>query len=513
MNKSILTLLTIISLLACRSEASNDFPPLQLAMLSADVYDKNYIEELPKDWEVFLNLPETPWYQNINIGHVAEGISAIKSVVDGDSAWKKKTAKAIMHTVSAGGYFARAYRHIPSNRIVIAHRGTDFPSAFSQDSASLKDIAWGVLTFAQDLDDDYNIFMGEGPDQQFLMAQNFVEAVKDSFAARHQTAPDIMHVGHSLGGVLAQLCALEDTVQAVTFDSPGCLEPAQKLLKQTPSSSAPITNYKAAPNAINSANRQCGQVIRLYPAFNAPKPKSSNYSIQVGSDTINQLIEYLQFTLEQHTMTGFFSCFDKTGYPIIASNQTDFWPVADQKYLGLGHYINPLSHPHWRTLQGHYDSKASKQQKGINIVGNDQANNLFGATGYNDSLFAKAGNDRLWGFGGNDILLAAEGSDTLTGGSGNDLLVGGQGDDVYWLNSADYGIETIKDDDGQIYIDGQLFETEISNQLHNRQIDKQTIQHHNQDYELSFKTTTLIIKKGDFEVHILDFRTAYWGIK
>lgn len=509
MHKSLLTITAIISLWACRSNAFNDIPPLELAILAADVYDQNYIEELPEDWEVFLNMENTPWYQNINLGHVAEGLTAMQSAIKGDSSWKKKAAKAILHTVSAGGYFARAYRHIPSNQIVIAHRGTDFPSALSSDSATLKEVAWGMLVFAQDLDDDYNIFMGDGPSEQFLHAQNFTETVKDSFLARYQSPPALIHIGHSLGGVLAQLCALEDSTKAVTFDSPGCLEPAQKLLKNKATASHLITNYKAAPNAINSANGQCGRVVRLYPEFKNPK---RSYSIKTDLDTTNQLIKYLQFTLDQHTMTGFLPCFDKEGYPIVYSDQSDSWPIADKEYLGLAYYTNPLSHPHWQAIQGAYNPKLSGLQKGVTIVGNAADNSLFGATGYMDSIWAGAGNDRLWGYGGNDVLLAQEGNDTLTGGSGNDLLVGGKGKDIYWLNSIDQGIETIKDDDGQIVIDGQIFQTTIDEQLHSRKIQVQTIEHLNQSFELSFNASTLIIKKGDFEIHILDFRTGYWGI-
>lgn len=513
MYKSFLTVSILISLWACRSNAANDIPPLQLAMLSADVYDQNYIDELPKDWEVFLNMENTPWYKNINIGHIAEGLTAMQSVVKGDSSWKLKAAKAILHTVSAGGYFARAYRHIPSNQIIIAHRGTDFPSALGKENTTLKEVAWGILVFAQDLDDDYNIFMGDGPSEQFLHAQNFAATVKDSFEARYQTAPIITHIGHSLGGVLAQLCALEEETNAVTFDSPGCLEPAQQLLKNKKKLSTHlITNYKAAPNAINSTNRQCGKVIRLYPPFEKSSSDNKNYTIKLDLDTINQLVDYLTFTLAQHAIVGFLPCFDEKGYPIVFSDQSHSWPIADKKYLGLDYYINPLSHPHWQKLQDHYDPKASGLQKGVTIVGNPSHNSLFGATGYNDSLQAGAGNDRLWGYGGNDVLLGQEGNDTLTGGSGQDLLVGGKGKDVYWLNSIDQGIEIIKDDDGQIFIDGQLFQTRIEAQLHSRKIQKQAVEHQNQTYELSFKASTLIIKKGDFEIHILDFRTGYWGI-
>ncbi|MBQ3442951.1 MAG: hypothetical protein IJG33_06880, partial [Selenomonadaceae bacterium] len=71
---------------------------------------------------------------------------------------------------------------------------------------------------------------------------------------------------------------------------------------------------------------------------------------------------------------------------------------------------------------------------GLNIVGNDNANSIFG-TAHEDTLDGGKSNDTLYGGDGNDSLKGGDGKDYIYGGDGNDTLWGGAGNDSLWGNA------------------------------------------------------------------------------
>ncbi|MEM8572560.1 MAG: calcium-binding protein [Pseudomonadota bacterium] len=62
-----------------------------------------------------------------------------------------------------------------------------------------------------------------------------------------------------------------------------------------------------------------------------------------------------------------------------------------------------------------------------------------------DYLLGEGNDDDLFGDGGNDSLYGGSGKDKLTGGSGNDFLEGGSGEDAFVFDSANTGVDYIKD--------------------------------------------------------------------
>lgn len=83
---------------------------------------------------------------------------------------------------------------------------------------------------------------------------------------------EISFTGHSLGAILAELCAAKYEKSAVTFESPGSNDMIGEMARkdQLPSG-APITtrdtiiSYQAAISAFNRKNPYAGKRIRLYP--------------------------------------------------------------------------------------------------------------------------------------------------------------------------------------------------------------------------------------------------------
>jgi hypothetical protein len=73
-------------------------------------------------------------------------------------------------------------------------------------------------------------------------------------------------VGHSLGAVMAELCAVEIGVQCISFESPGSLEIIKKFDRYRISldNGLRITNYLSAPNIINTLNEYPGVSYRMF---------------------------------------------------------------------------------------------------------------------------------------------------------------------------------------------------------------------------------------------------------
>jgi len=122
---------------------------------------------------------------------------------------------------------------------------------------------WDMI---KDMDDDYDIFHGKIPLQQFEAAQHFVKKAKESYVEKYKKEPQIIHTGHSLGAVLAELCAMKDNSKAITFESPGSKPLASQLvdIQDVDFGNVDITSCNAEPNQINTLHENLGKVIPLY---------------------------------------------------------------------------------------------------------------------------------------------------------------------------------------------------------------------------------------------------------
>jgi len=220
--------------------------------------------------------------------------------------WGKLVPYLGVKAFSRGGYFGRAYFNKKNKQIIIAHRGTDLDIKINELTANQISIAleednlWNII---KDMDDDYDILNGEIPMQQFEAAQHFVQEVKEAYKKQYNSEPKIIHTGHSLGAVLAELCAVKDDTKAITFESPGSKPLAAQLVDSEALNidGADITSYNAEPNQINTLHEHLGKVVPLY-------DESKIQSAYSDSDKI--------MSLRQHPINELLKRFDeKSGKP------------------------------------------------------------------------------------------------------------------------------------------------------------------------------------------------------
>lgn len=237
--------------------------PYEYALLSADVYDDEEVDELPEHINPFLDFDEKNYKDRLNID-----FGKVIDMVDKED-WGALIPYVGVKTFARGGYFGRAYFNTKTHHLIIAHRGTDLNVKINESTLNQISIAiddgrfWDMI---KDMDDDYDIFHGKIPLQQFEAAQYFVQKAKKSYLEKYKKEPTIIHTGHSLGAVLAELCAVKYNSKAITFESPGSKPLALQLI-DNPSvdlGEVDITTYNAEPNQINTLHEHLGKVIPLY---------------------------------------------------------------------------------------------------------------------------------------------------------------------------------------------------------------------------------------------------------
>jgi WXG100 family type VII secretion target len=158
-----------------------------------------------------------------------------------DELRQKEWQKLDISVESDEGYQANAYYNPKTGEVVIAHRGTD---------------NW------EDTDDDAAIYFESVPDQ-FEDSRKFTQDVKDELARRGITDYEMVHTGHSLGAVLADLNAAQDGTRAYTFENPGTAEILQTQgVKYDPQKHVA---YQGNPNPINQTNSQAGNIVQVIP--------------------------------------------------------------------------------------------------------------------------------------------------------------------------------------------------------------------------------------------------------
>lgn len=234
--------------------------PYEFALMSADVYDSDLAGELPTYIKPFKDFDKDNFNSPLNID-----LNLVLDLADKKD-WKELAPYLALKAFGKGGYFGRAYINTKTDQIIIAHRGTDIDFnrlkkdgiQFSSDR-TFKDLI-------RDIDDNYDIFKGEIPYQQLAAAKFFTEIVKQDYAAKYGNKdPKIIHTGHSLGAVLAELSAVEKNGKAVTFESPGSSPMIEKLLEKHKinRNSFKIITYNTVPNAVNLTHQPAGKVYYL----------------------------------------------------------------------------------------------------------------------------------------------------------------------------------------------------------------------------------------------------------
>lgn len=190
--------------------------------------------------------------------------------------------------MSDDGYFGLAVKN--KNEIVIIHRGTDnnFDNKIPDDLEVLSD---KLHETSLDAINDIQLWLQNKP-LQYKSASNFVKKIINKY-------PDasITITGHSLGGLIAKLTAINFKKKAVVFDSPGEKEIVGQDINQN---EVMIEEYNSIPNVINSVNQHITKPF-LLPNITVSKFKPA-------------LKGFLFLTKELHNIDNIIEQFDaKTG--------------------------------------------------------------------------------------------------------------------------------------------------------------------------------------------------------
>ncbi|MEM9822783.1 MAG: hypothetical protein AAF985_17010 [Bacteroidota bacterium] len=501
----------------CSKNPENEhrITPYTYALLSADAYEEQE-KHLPPDWEVFMRFDETAnsgLHLNIDIDSDGDQGLDLGSFIQ----------SAAEQLLTKGGYYGKAYRNKKSNELVIAHRGTD-PFAFQkEETEGIGAFFSKLVNTVRDIGADLKIYQGEVPEDQYMAAREFTQVVRDSFERKYKKDPALSFTGHSLGAVLAELCAIEQKTTAVTFESPGSLPMAQTLLdyQQSKQKSNQIWTYNAAPNLINTANAPIGSVTRLFPPLpqnQADTDQSNNFEDQLG-DT------YFKFSWQQHSIEQLLKSFDPKDGQAKVFAKVQQWPNSGGEDLkGMNYFLNPANHPHWwnqwfpesmdeAMLKDQLESALSystseNKTVGLYIIGNDEDNHLYGGTNYRDTLQAMAGNDTLRAYGGPDYLLAGKGDDHLYGGKGDDYLIGDDGKDHFYFQSPGFGDDVILDEDGILYLDGQILKGKAV-----KKGDKYLLDHQEHTLKLKKVKGDLLLQLGPDQIRLRNYKNGKFNLQ
>lgn len=200
--------------------------------------------------------------------------------------------RVYMAVDGSDGYHGIAYINEGSNRVVFAHRGTN-PDA----------------SIISDLDDDFQLWRGEPPGQ-FATSRNFVENVSRELAASGRGDMPVIHTGHSLGAVLADLNAAQDETRSITFENPGSREILENMGNRHDPND--FVAYQSSPNLINQTNRPAGHAFRV----NTGVERSAAGIIDVAFGPAGTLAREANYQLQSHSMENMLRAMDpETGFP------------------------------------------------------------------------------------------------------------------------------------------------------------------------------------------------------
>jgi hypothetical protein len=289
------------------------------------------------------------------------------------------------------GYHGAAYYN-QAGIVVIAHRGAE-------------------VTDIRTLRDDAQYMLDYEPDA-YTVARKFNAIVKECYlAVFHDKSfeTNAIHTGHSLGAILAELSAVDQGTEEVSFESPGTYDLMAKTGRLSKINPAKIHIYNTNPNMIDTFAPQISDVTHLYPL---PKLSSS----------ITPRDPYVGFPLDYHLKQHFLSSIDAryfdpaTGLPHVTSFvPKEQWP----KFADRDFDLNPY---YWWKIQmetpffGDVDKKLqfikdklgggvqNPKPQGHEVDGDDSVNTFWMDTTGDDRFVAKGGEDKIYSFGGDDDI-------------------------------------------------------------------------------------------------------------
>ena len=356
------------------------------------------------------------------------GTEAELQALLGSSDW------VILTTSAEGpGYFGAAYRNTVTGEVVFAHRGLQLT----------ENSDWESVRAA--LNSDLL--------PQFRDAQNFcadaLELVDPS---------SVVHIGHSLGGGIANLMAATTLgTRAYGFNSIGVLA-SLSLVGANPNVnySDRITNVSSWFDLANLVGTKIGSVeyrllssLPLVPDFLEPL-------FALASIKFLGIAGIGAFLLDQHEIG---TMLDTLRSIAPASVNT---VTPDLTVDTLGNPSGILSNE-WADLEAAIASNAGLATliantsftldpglTPIQIIGEQRQTDFISrlATGTSNADFVVGADsfDHLSGGDGTDVLFGDEGDDRLNGGRGDDYLIGGKGFDVYQFAAGD-GVDSVIDAD------------------------------------------------------------------
>ncbi|GEM_PF-3304246 len=377
--------------------------------------------------------------------------------------WKEFTFNGVP-LIPSDDFYAFPYINTTLKKIIIAFRGT--------------------LTLENYVKEDIEIVFNNLPPSFVSYAVPFVDAVK---AEAIQQYPDfeISFTGHSLGAILAELCAAKYKKQAVTFESPGSGTMIDELVKkaqlslETPTLAAKnIISYQAAISSINRHNPYLGTRIRLYPAptFIDPLLVSYEYATPLinpcGSLDLPTPSIFGQYSTRQHQMKELLAQFDPeegalvyTLYPPFEQDGSNhgynyaynmwlnydenpyYWDKAIEKmYFPVCGYRQTLQVYKENYIQrGLHRNIHADQQTGITINAPGSSHypalTIWGTTNSKDTLIFGKGKFNVIAYGFNTYKFTRDAEVscdveqmTLDSNRESSLLIGDQGVQGYALN-------------------------------------------------------------------------------
>lgn len=185
-------------------------------------------------------------------------------------------------------YFGVIYQNQVTKQIVLAHRGSNTTQSFLQDA---KEIYFNKTEINSQKED------------AFAFTQKAVSLLKEE----NQDEEDVNQyrlsfTGHSLGAFLAELSVYYchwnfgfklGEINAVTFESPGCLETLEGINAHHPQGKIDlhrldIVSYLSYPNLVNTCNRHVGTAYAVQPDLGRWGWLQGNHLLQAHS--LNNII-------------------------------------------------------------------------------------------------------------------------------------------------------------------------------------------------------------------------------
>jgi len=372
---------------------------------------------------------------------------------------------------SSDDFYAFPYISMSLKKIIIAFRGTLKPKNY--------------------VVDDIEIFSNNAPSLFLNKAVPFVEAVFKE--AIHQF-PDfeINFTGHSLGAIIAELCAAKYTKRAVTFESPGSKDMIIDLAQkgQLPRNSHIVTDvteqykliisYQAAISAINRLNPYIGKRYRLYPDLTYPGPSIIASVNLAGLQSIDDRCDpndtpketdFWLYSYHQHHMANLLAQFDPVEGPLVYSEYSpsvksgysyalNTWKDYNENPYYWDQVIETIYYPLCGSQQTKQAKQAYKntyiakwltgstnpvQQTGVTIYAPGSAHypalTIWGTTNNKDTLIFGKGKFKVIAYGFNTYKFTRDAQVscdveqmTLDSNRESSLLIGDQGVQGYALN-------------------------------------------------------------------------------